>query len=162
MKILKFGGTSLASAQRIINAAHLIDGNSNNLVVLSAMSGITNTLSDIYLDLLNGNSEKALDQISKINLHFNETAYQLFEKSDYDLVSLDYALPGYINGMDVYGHIRATDKTTPILFISGNIEFLESIKELKQKDIHIDHLSKPCQNKEYVNSINKLFERSLA
>jgi len=64
----------------------------------------------------------------------------------------------YVNGMDVYHHIRSSDEITPILFISGNIEFLESIKELKQKDARIDHLSKPCQNKDYLNGINKLFE----
>ena len=71
-------------------------------------------------------------------------------------------LPGKINGMDVYHHIRKTNQTVPVLFISGNIEFLESIKELKQKDAYIDHLSKPCQNKDYVNGINKLLEKTLA
>jgi FixJ family two-component response regulator len=64
--------------------------------------------------------------------------------------------------MDVYHHIRKTNQTVPVLFISGNIEFLESIKELKQKDAYIDHLSKPCQNKDYVNGINKLLEKTLA
>jgi len=88
-------------------------------------------------------------------------AKDLFGRNKYDLVSLDYVLPGNISGMDVYHHIRATDKTIPILFISGNIEFLESIKDLKQKDDNIDHLSKPCQNKDYINSMNDLFERIL-
>ncbi|MBU2454384.1 MAG: response regulator, partial [Proteobacteria bacterium] len=91
-----------------------------------------------------------------------QVAMDLIGRNTYDLVSLDYILPGNINGMDIYHHIRTIDKTIPILFISGNIEFLESIKELKQKDAWIDHLSKPCQNKEYVNSINKLFESALA
>ena len=88
-----------------------------------------------------------------------QVAMDLFERNKYDLVSLDYILPGNLNGMNVYHHIRATDKTIPILFISGNIKFLESIKKLKQKDTRIDHLSKPCQNKNYVTSINGLFER---
>jgi two-component system cell cycle sensor histidine kinase/response regulator CckA len=48
------------------------------------------------------------------------------------------------------------------MFISGNIEFLESIKDLMKKDPYVDHLSKPCQNKDYVNSINKLLEKTLA
>jgi PAS domain S-box-containing protein len=86
-----------------------------------------------------------------------QVAMDLFDRNEYDFVSLDYALPGKINGMDVYHHIRKKDKIIPILFISGNIEFLESIKELKQKDIKIDHLSKPCQNKDYINCINRLF-----
>ncbi len=67
----------------------------------------------------------------------------------------------FLNGkMDVYNYIRETNKSIPILFISGNIEFLESIKELKQKDTNIDHLSKPCQNNEYVKSVNRLLERT--
>ena len=74
---------------------------------------------------------------------------------------MDYVLPGKVNGMDVYNHIRITDKTIPILFVSGNIEFLESIKRLKSKDSNIDHLSKPCKNKDYINGINKLLERVL-
>ena len=90
-----------------------------------------------------------------------QMAKDLFERNTYDFVSLDYVLPGGINGMDVYHHIRKTNQTVPVLFISGNIEFLESIKELKQKDAYIDHLSKPCQNKDYVNGINELLEKTL-
>ncbi len=89
-----------------------------------------------------------------------QIAMDLFDKNEYDFVSLDYVLPGKINGMDVYDHIRKTNTTIPILFISGNIEFLASIKDLKQKDTNVDHLSKPCQNKDYVNGINKLLRRS--
>ena len=61
-------------------------------------------------------------------------AMDLFDRNNYDFVSLDYILPGGITGMDVYKHIRLTDKVIPILFVSGNIEFLESIKILKQED----------------------------
>jgi len=87
-----------------------------------------------------------------------QVAIDLFERNKYDFVSLDYILSGDINGMDIYNHIRSINKTIPILFISGNIEFLESINQLKQKDTNVDHLSKPCQNIDYVNSINGLFK----
>jgi DNA-binding response OmpR family regulator len=89
-----------------------------------------------------------------------QAAVDLFGKNRYDLVSLDYALPGKMNGMDVYHHIRSIDPSIPILFISGNIEFLESIKELKQQDPHIDHLSKPCRNIAYINRIDQLLEKT--
>ncbi|WDP86413.1 MAG: response regulator [Desulfobacter sp.] len=72
---------------------------------------------------------------------------------------LDYILPGKLNGMDVYHHLRKKDPLIPILFISGNIEFLESIKRLKQKDQCIDHLSKPCMNLDYINSISQLLAK---
>lgn len=79
-----------------------------------------------------------------------------FEKNKYDLISLDYVLPGKMNGMDIYTYIRQKNKTIPILFISGNIQFLESIKKLMEKDPFIDHVSKPCQHVDYIHHINKL------
>jgi PAS domain S-box-containing protein len=91
-----------------------------------------------------------------------QIAVDLFNKNEYDLISLDYILMGNMNGMEVYNIIREKDKTIPILFTSGNMEFLESIKELKEKDTHVDYLSKPCQNKRYINTINQLLERTSA
>jgi len=90
-----------------------------------------------------------------------QLAKDLFDKNQYEFISLDYILPGKYNGMDVYDHIRKTNKTIPILFLSGNIEFLESIKTLQQKDCYVDHQSKPCPNTDYVSSINKLMEKVL-
>ncbi len=86
-------------------------------------------------------------------------AMDLLDRNNYDLISLDYILPGKINGMDVYHYIREKNNFIPILFISGNIEFLESIKQLKQQDPNIAHLSKPCLNKDYVKWINRLLDR---
>ncbi len=88
-----------------------------------------------------------------------QVAMDLLNRNEYDLISLDYILPGELNGMDIYHHIREKNKTVPVLFISGNLEFLESIKDLMQQDPHIDHLSKPCTNIDYVNRINMLFGR---
>lgn len=85
-----------------------------------------------------------------------QAAMDLFDKNQYDMVSLDYMLPGKINGMDVYRYIRKTNTDIPILFISGNIEFLESIVALKENDRNIDHISKPSQNRDYVLHINRL------
>jgi len=89
-----------------------------------------------------------------------QVAMDLLSRNEYHLLSLDYVLPGKLNGMDIYLHVRKKNKTVPVMFISGNIEFLESIKELKQKDPYIDHLSKPCKNIDYVNCINSLLGRA--
>ncbi|MCG8617179.1 MAG: response regulator, partial [Desulfobacterales bacterium] len=86
-------------------------------------------------------------------------AMEMAEAKHYDVISLDYMLPGDINGMDVYRHIRQTDTETPVIFISGNVEFLASIKALRQKDPFIDHLSKPCMNLDYVRGINRLLDK---
>ncbi|MEH0018044.1 MAG: PAS domain S-box protein [Desulfobacter sp.] len=91
-----------------------------------------------------------------------QMAMDLLSRNTYDMVSLDYMLPGQINGMDIYRHVRAFDTAIPILFISGNLEFIASIKELKQQDRNIDHLSKPCMNIDYVRGMNRLFHDVLS
>ena len=47
MKVLKFGGTSVASARRMKNVVSIISGGEPKIVVLSAMAGTTNSLVDI-------------------------------------------------------------------------------------------------------------------
>ncbi len=91
-----------------------------------------------------------------------QEALQFLQKRKYEFISLDYLLPGDINGMDIYHQIRAKDTAVPILFISGNFEFLESVEKMRQNDPCIDHLSKPCQNKEYVECMNALLENRVA
>ena len=49
MKVLKFGGTSVGSAQRMKDVAKLITDGEQKIVVLSAMSGTTNTLVEISI-----------------------------------------------------------------------------------------------------------------
>ena len=44
MKVLKFGGTSVGSAERIKHVANLVSPRGRNIIVLSAMAGTTNTL----------------------------------------------------------------------------------------------------------------------
>lgn len=90
-----------------------------------------------------------------------KTAKRLFAEKGYDMVSLDYLLTGSENGMDVYNFIRKQDPWVPILFISGNLEFIESIKSLKQKDEYLDHIAKPCRNLEYVNRVNRFLKKGI-
>ena len=47
MKVLKFGGTSVGTPQRMKDVAQLINDGQQKIVVLSAMSGTTNSLVDI-------------------------------------------------------------------------------------------------------------------
>jgi CheY-like chemotaxis protein len=85
-----------------------------------------------------------------------QTAIDLYNKNFYNIIILDCMLPGKISGMDIYHYIRENDPKIPILFVSGNLEFLESIKDLKHNDSNIEHVSKPCPNIVYLEEINKL------
>jgi PAS domain S-box-containing protein len=84
-----------------------------------------------------------------------KTAISLFDTHSFDLISLDHMLPGTLNGLNVYAHIRKQNKSIPIIFVSGNIEFIESIGGLKEKDKFLDHLSKPCEMFKYIETLGK-------
>lgn len=83
-----------------------------------------------------------------------------FDGETFDLVSLDYMLAGKETGYDVYEHIRKHRPSVPIVFISGNIQFLKSMEDLKAKDPYIGHLAKPCRNMTYAHMINEWLIRT--
>lgn len=73
--IMKFGGTSVGSPERIAQVAEIVRAESNKrnqvVVVLSAMSGVTNTLLGALKDAANGNMGKLLqtrDELLKKHL----------------------------------------------------------------------------------------------
>ncbi|NOX32940.1 MAG: PAS domain S-box protein [Deltaproteobacteria bacterium] len=88
-----------------------------------------------------------------------QMALELLNRHKYDLASLDYILPGNITGLDIYHSIRQKDKLLPVLFISGNLKFIETIKKLQLNDKRINHLSKPTTNKDYAGTVNDLLLR---
>ncbi len=59
MKVLKFGGTSLGSAQRMKNIAKIVNQQEKVIVVLSAVSGTTDTLLSIFAAIRDRNIEQA-------------------------------------------------------------------------------------------------------
>ncbi|MBO6190680.1 MAG: aspartate kinase [Alloprevotella sp.] len=59
MKVMKFGGTSVGSPQRMKEVCKLITQERGNIVVLSAMSGTTNSLVEIADYFRKGNPEGA-------------------------------------------------------------------------------------------------------
>ena len=64
MKVLKFGGTSVGSAARMKEVAKLICDGQQKIVVLSAMSGTTNSLVEISDYLYKNNTTGALEKIN--------------------------------------------------------------------------------------------------
>jgi len=85
MKIMKFGGTSVGKPERMHQVAQLItkDNSESRIVVLSALSGTTNSLVAIGEAMAAGNREKAKEGIDKLEAH-----YQSFIK---ELVKTDKA-----------------------------------------------------------------------
>ena len=80
MKVLKFGGTSVGTAERIKNVAALVTERARGgIVVLSAMSGTTNTLVEISEYLAKGNSIGAQDSIHALRAKYTAVLNDLFE-----------------------------------------------------------------------------------
>ena len=83
MTILKFGGTSVGSAERMKALVKLISGSDRKIVVLSAMSGTTNTLVEICNALYQKEHEKANDIINKLEAIYDSEVEKLFSLPDY-------------------------------------------------------------------------------
>jgi len=78
MVVLKFGGTSVGSAERLKNLPELIKRDEKVVVVLSAMSGITNLLVSIVDYISSKNIQKAENVLEEVNSIFICTASELF------------------------------------------------------------------------------------
>ncbi|KGN99658.1 aspartate kinase [Porphyromonas macacae] len=83
MKIMKFGGTSVASAERINHVAKLITATSEpKVIVLSAMAGTTNQLVDIAAELVQRDSIVAKDLIEELKEKYLMETQKLFPKAE--------------------------------------------------------------------------------
>jgi aspartate kinase len=83
MKVLKFGGTSVGSAQRMKEVAKLVTGGERKIIVLSAMSGTTNTLADISDYLYKKNPEGANEIINRLELKYKQHVDELYSTAGY-------------------------------------------------------------------------------
>gem|GEM_PF-1774593 len=90
-----------------------------------------------------------------------EEALARIEAQEFNLVSLDYVLPGKMNGLAVYKHIRRIRPTLPVVFISGNLRFLKSIEAMKESDPFVDHLPKPFGNLVYADKMNQWLQADI-
>lgn len=90
MKVMKFGGTSVGSAERIKNVASLVSNAGKNLVVLSAMSGTTNSLFEIAGYLYNRNPEGAMDTINRLRGKYIREIQALYSSEEYKNKALEY------------------------------------------------------------------------
>ncbi|MEY3679254.1 MAG: hypothetical protein RI924_1395 [Bacteroidota bacterium] len=82
LKILKFGGTSVGSPDRMKNLLEIINPDEPQLVVLSAVAGTTNKLVEISTLYAAGEKEQALSAIKKLRAEYDLFISELFSGSD--------------------------------------------------------------------------------
>ncbi len=90
MKVLKFGGTSVGSAQRMKDVAKLITDGEQKIVVLSAMSGTTNTLVEISDYLYKKNPEGANEIINNLEAKYKQHIDELYSTEEYKQKTLEF------------------------------------------------------------------------
>ena len=90
MKVLKFGGTSVGSSQRMKDVCKLITDNDQKIVVLSAMSGTTNTLVEISDYLYKKNPEGANEYINILENKYKKHIDELYSTYEYKKKTLDF------------------------------------------------------------------------
>lgn len=83
MNVLKFGGTSVGSPQRIKDVADLICDGNPKIVVLSAMAKTTNTLLEIADYLYKKNPEGANDVINRLEQQYIAHVNELYATEHY-------------------------------------------------------------------------------
>lgn len=83
MEVLKFGGTSVGSAERMKGVGVLINYPGKKIVVLSAMSGTTDHLVKIGQALLKKETESAIKLIGELEPRYRKTVDELYSTQEY-------------------------------------------------------------------------------
>jgi aspartate kinase len=82
LTVLKFGGTSVGSAQRLKDLVKLTVNSTPKIVVLSAMSGTTNALVEIANALYAKKINLATTLIEKLKIDYNTVISELFSTTE--------------------------------------------------------------------------------
>ncbi len=121
MKVMKFGGTSVGSAQRMKDVCQLItqDGTAK-VVVLSAMSGTTNTLVEISDYLYKKNPEGANNIINRLEQTYRKHVEELYTTKEYKEKTLAF-LQDEFNYLRSFTKVLFTSFEEKIILAQGEI-----------------------------------------
>jgi aspartate kinase len=87
MLVVKFGGTSVGKPERMKKIANLVTGMAGKkIVVLSALSGTTNTLVRIGDSLLAQQQTSAHQEIAELEKHYQQFIKELYESEAYHAI----------------------------------------------------------------------------
>src|SRR5882672_3757066 len=83
MKVMKFGGTSVGKPERMHQVSQLMTKDKESkIVVLSALSGTTNSLVEIGSSIAGGERDQAKQQIDKLETHYLSFIGNLVKKEN--------------------------------------------------------------------------------
>src|SRR5659263_89825 len=91
MKVYKFGGTSVGTAERFRALIPLINDDTNKIVVLSAMAGTTNALTEMSALFSDGKKIEAKNKCEAMRKQYHTVVDALFASETWSLKAHDYA-----------------------------------------------------------------------
>jgi len=112
MKVYKFGGTSVGTAERFRALIPLINDDTNKIVVLSAMAGTTNALAEMSALFSDGNKNEARKKCEAMRKQYHAVADALFSSSTWSLKAQDLTDEqfGYIDSLFSREYSRHNEK----------------------------------------------------
>jgi aspartate kinase len=91
MKVYKFGGTSVGTAERFRALIPLINDSTNKIIVLSAMAGTTNALAEMSALFSDGKKDEAKKKCEAMRKQYHAVADALFASETWSLKARDLA-----------------------------------------------------------------------
>ncbi|MFO7883182.1 MAG: response regulator [Desulfobacteraceae bacterium] len=84
-----------------------------------------------------------------------ESAIEMAEKHDFDVIILDVLMPG-ISGIEALKQIKKTKPITPVIMLTGKATVNNAIEGMKQGAL--DFLMKPADTSVLIEKINSAYE----
>ena len=139
MKVLKFGGTSVGTPQRMKDVSSLITADGQQkLVVLSAMSGTTNSLVEIAQYLYGGNKAGADDVINRLRSKYYAHVPELLSTKEYQ-DDVQGFLAEKFSYLQSFSKESFTEKEEKIILAQGEListyMVTSYLKELRSKAV---------------------------
>ena len=92
MKVYKFGGASVKNAAGVRNLSHIVEGEQNLFIIVSAMGKTTNALERVFAAMQKGDKAEAHNEIEQIVAYHAEIINDLWgEPTQLDEVNALFA-----------------------------------------------------------------------
>ena len=140
---MKFGGTSVGKPQRMHEVATLITKDSEpKIVVLSALSGTTNSLVEIGNCLSVGDKKKATENIDKLEAHYRNFVRELLSKEEF-VSKADAILNEHFEFLNIITKISFSDALSKDILAQGEL-MSTKLFSLYLEQQNIDHQYLPA------------------
>lgn len=121
MKVLKFGGTSIGQPSRMHQVVNIIASQKGaKIVVLSALSGTTNSLVKIGEDLSKGKRDEAYLEIEALHEHYKKFQNELLQKEN-SKVKAQYVINKHFSFIRSLFKVEFNENYTKELLAQGEL-----------------------------------------